>query len=99
MPKNKSDQPKKKRDELRLLSKPVSFAADGNSLMLNTDNVGDLTFFQISRKEGNVVEANGVASVRLTINGLKVLRDMLINAINDHEKKMASKGQEIKDVT
>lgn len=77
---------------MRLLSKPISIAADGNSLTLNSDNVGDLTFFQVNRKEGNIIEANGVASIRLTLNGLKVLRDLLINAINNHEKKMASKG-------
>jgi len=94
MSKNKTQQPKKKQEELKLLSKPVSIAADGNLLTLNTDNVGDLTFFQVSHKEGNVVEAIGVASIRLTLNGLKILRDLLTNAINDHEKKMASKRQE-----
>lgn len=83
----------KKQQELRLISKPISVATDGNSLTLNTNNVGDLTFFQIKSKTGNIVEAVGVASIRVTFNDVKKLRDLLTRAIADHEKKMEAKGQ------
>lgn len=81
----------KKAKELKLLSKPPTLAVDGNFIGLNDKNYGDLTFFQISNQTKEVVEANGVASIRMTLEQFKLLRDSLIKVIGEHEKKMTEK--------
>lgn len=81
----------KKKEELKLLSKPPTLAVDGNAIGLNDKNYGDLTFFQIAQKVDNIVQANGVASIRMTLEQFKLLRDSLIKVIEEHEKKMAEK--------
>lgn len=81
----------KKGQELKLLSKPPTLAVDGNFIGLNDKNYGDLTFFQISNQTDEIVEANGVSSVRMTLEQFKLLRDSLIKIIEEHEKKMTEK--------
>ncbi|MCL5019779.1 MAG: hypothetical protein M1426_04840 [Patescibacteria group bacterium] len=80
-----------KGQELKLLSKPPTLAVDGNFIGLNDKNYGDLTFFQISNQTDKVVEANGVASIRMTLEQFKLLRDSLIKVIDEHQKKTEKK--------
>lgn len=96
MLKDKVKKPAQK--ELRILSKPPAIASDGNSLTLNTENMGDLLFFQIAEKKEDTLEVNGVSNVRMTLKQLKALNGLLTMAIADHEKKMASKGLKAKDL-
>lgn len=77
-----------KAPELKILSRPHAMAVDGNSIVVQDDQkYGDLTFFQIYNKVDNVLEAHGVATLRLTVDQLKALNNMLGKVISAHEEK------------
>lgn len=62
---------------------------DGNSIAINTDgDVPTVTFFQIRAQDGNTVQADAVASIRMRgLDELKSLRANIDEAIHNHESR------------
>ena len=81
----------KKQVNLKLLSKPITVAVDGHSINITDRDIADLLFFQVSQQVGEILEANGVASIRMTLSQLKEFKDILTKIIAEHEAKKKQK--------
>lgn len=84
MSKNK---PTEKLAELKIISKPLALAVDGNGITIHDTNTAELLFFQITKKLDGVIEAQGVANLRFSLPQLKALKDLLEKVIAEHESK------------
>lgn len=82
-----------KTKEFRMVSKSPTIAVDGSNIKVNRQGYGDLTFIQVAGEVNNVIDVIGVASVRLTLNQFKNLRDTLTKVIEDHEKKVTNEKE------
>lgn len=92
MPKNQE------KNQVKLLSKPFGFAADGHSIAISGNGNVELVFFQVVLpKQGDTLEANGIATIRMNQQQLTTLRDSITSTLETHEKKAEkiskSKGQ------
>lgn len=78
--------------KLNLISKPPMFAIDGHIINITDQNVADVIFFQVAKKDGdNSIDANGIASVRMTVDQLKSLSGAITNTIKQHEENIKKK--------
>lgn len=81
-------------DEVRIISKSPSIAVDGTNIVFNNEQgYGDLTFLQTAQKVNHVIDAIGVASVRLNLAQFRSLRDILNQLVNEQEKKLTDEKE------
>lgn len=85
MPERKSQN---KQQELRIVSKPPTVVADGHALLMNNPESGDLIFLQIRNKQSDMVEAEGVASIRLNLDQLRALSRVINEAVSEQETQI-----------
>lgn len=85
--------PKQKiaKQELKIVSKPPALATDGSGIHMNDNGDAEIVFFQITSKKDGYVEAQGVSSIRMRINELKIFYDLLTKAISNYEDKQKPK--------
>ena len=82
-----------KKQEIQIISKPPTLSVDGNSVFITDQGYGDITFIQVVNRNEDVIQAIGVASVRLPLDQLKSFNESLTSAIKDHEEKMSKQAQ------
>ena len=75
---------------INIIAKPVASATDGNALRIQDNGQVELTFFQVvpsNQPNPETLDATGVASVRMTLEQLEQLKDLIVKALNQHKTK------------
>ncbi|MFA5770373.1 MAG: hypothetical protein WC894_02670 [Patescibacteria group bacterium] len=81
----------KQKVQFKILSKTPALAMDGHLITTKTDGTGEIVFFQILNQNGDLVEVNGISTIRMTVAQLKALSNAILTTIEQHDKSASSK--------
>jgi len=90
---NKPKNTNNPQSQVQIIGRPPVFAVDGNTLFITDQGYGDLTFIQIVNREGDNIQAQGVASIRLSYDQLRALSETITHTLKQQEEKMSKLAQ------
>lgn len=80
----------KKPININITNKPIASAVDGNAVRIQDNGQAEITFFQVvpsNQPNPETLDATGVASVRMTLDQLEQLRNILGTALEQHKAR------------